>query len=411
MPDRTPPNRTGVSRRRLLTGGAAALGAAGVGAAAGSFATAATVSATADSSGFGSDTVAFHGDHQAGVETTPQAHAVFVALDLLPAATRDDVMSIMRLWTADASRLTAGQPALADTEPELAHSPSRLTVTVGYGPMLFDRVGLTHRRPSSVKALPPFVIDRLDPRWSGGDLLLHIGCDDPTTLAHARRVLLQNVRSLTRIRWIQHGFRTARGARPDGTTMRNLMGQVDGTVNPSPGPDLDGLVWVDRGDQPWFAGGTTMVLRRIRIELDTWDELDPRGRELSLGRRQDTGAPLTGTAEHDDPDFTASEAGIPVIPENAHIARAHHRTPRERFLRRAYNYDDPPPTGATSDAGLIFTAYQQDIDSQFVPVQQRLAEADALNEWITPIGSAVFAIPPGVGEGGYLGQSLLDHGR
>ena len=30
-----------------------------------------------------------------------------------------------------------------------------------------------------------------------------------------------------------------------------------------------------------------------------------------------------------------------------------------------------------------------------------------LNEWTTPIGSAVFAIPPGCVEGGYIGDTLL----
>ncbi|UVF79962.1 Dyp-type peroxidase [Gordonia mangrovi] len=407
MPDRPHRPGAGVSRRRLLTGGAAALGAAGVGAAATSMAVGAATQPTT----FGGDTIAFYGAHQAGVDTPPQAHAQFVALDLRPDAGRDELISILRLWTADAARLTAGRPALADTEPELAAAPARLTVTVGFGPSLFDRIGLAEARPPSVRDLPSFTIDRLEPQWSGGDLLLHLGCDDPMTLAHASRVLLKNVRSMTTIRWTQRGFRTARGTADDGATMRNLMGSVDGTVNPAPGAEIDDLVWDAGAGQPWFAGGTTLVLRRIRMELDTWDELDTHGRNLSIGRRQDTGAPLTGQDEHDQPDFGATKNGITVIPENAHIARAHHRTAREQFLRRAYNYDDPPAPGAVSDAGLIFTAYQRDIDEQFLPVQQRLAEADALNEWTTPVGSAVFAIPPGVREGGYIGEQLVGGAR
>ncbi|MBD0860886.1 Dyp-type peroxidase [Gordonia sp. zg691] len=405
MPDRQPP-RAGLSRRRLLAGGAAALGATGIGAAAVTGSRAPARGAAV----FGSETIPFYGAHQAGVATPPQAHALFIGLDLRPAATHADAVSVMRLWTADAARLTDGRPALADTEPELSATPARLTATIGFGPTFFDRLALDDRRPSAIRPLPPFGIDRLESHWGGTDLLLHLGCDDPTTLAHASRVLLKNVRSLTTIRWTQRGFRTARGAHPDGQTMRNLMGQVDGTVNPTPGTDLDAVVWATRDDQPWFAGGTSMVLRRIRIELDTWDELDPHSRDLSLGRRQSDGAPLTGTDEHDAPDFGATSAGMTVIPENAHIARAHPRTSSERFLRRAYNYDDPPAPGETSNAGLLFAAYQRDIDTQFLPVQQRLAEADALNQWITPIGSAVFAIPPGIEEGAYLGHQLLEHG-
>ena len=62
-----------------------------------------------------------------------------------------------------------------------------------------------------------------------------------------------------------------------------------------------------------------------------------------------------------------------------------------------------------SNSGLLFVAYQRDVDRQFLPVQARLAEFDALNEWTTPIGSAVFVIPPGVpGPGHYLGQQLFE---
>lgn len=41
-------------------------------------------------------------------------------------------------------------------------------------------------------------------------------------------------------------------------------------------------------------------------------------------------------------------------------------------------------------------------------MQQRISDGDALNEWVTPVGSASFAVLPGVREGEYLGQRLLD---
>jgi dye decolorizing peroxidase len=391
-------------RRRLLLGGGAAVAAT----------TALTrcgrVESDATPRGFGSEVEPFHGVHQGGIDTTPQAHALFVALDLAPSverSPREALTAILRLWSADAPRLTQGRPALADTEPELAHRPARLTVTVGLGPGVFDRVGLQRRRPEPVAELPAFGTDRLEPRWCGGDVLLQICADDPVAVAHTARVLLKNVRSMTVPRWRQSGFRTARGAGAPGTTMRNLMGQVDGTANLRTDDEFDRHVWDDGSGQGWFAGGTVMVVRRIRAELDRWDELDRSSKELTVGRRLDTGAPLTGTREFDEPDLTAAENGIPVIPPNSHVALARHRSQDERFLRRAYNYDDPP-TGSTTDCGLIFTACQRDPALQFIPVQQRLAEADAMNPWITTIGSAVFAILPGVTEGGYLGQGLLE---
>ncbi|OOL30826.1 peroxidase [Rhodococcus rhodochrous] len=390
-----------LSRRRLLGGGAAVLGVAGIGAA--GIGTGLGYAATREPEPTGGRTVAFHGVHQAGIDTEPQAFAAFVALDLRPGLDRRALVGIMKVWAEDGRRLTEGSPALGDTEPELAHDPARLTVTVGFGPAVFDAAGLAAQRPEWLRPLPAFSIDRLEERWSGGDLLVQVCADDPVTVSHATRTLAKSVRSLATVRWVQRGFRNAAGTKPAGTTMRNLMGQVDGTVNPAAGStDFDRQVW-NPGTPAWLAGGTSVVVRRIRMELDTWDELDRPARELAVGRDLASGAPLTGNREHDDPDFAATDVhGIPVIPPESHLARARPRNASERFLRRGYNYDDP------DGAGLLFASYQADVDAQFVPVQQRLAEHDALNPWITPIGSAVFAVPPGFGPGGYPGDTLLE---
>jgi dye decolorizing peroxidase len=80
---------------------------------------------------------------------------------------------------------------------------------------------------------------------------------------------------------------------------------------------------------------------------------------------------------------------------------------RLKIFRRPYNYDETPSADGTADAGLVFASYQRDIAEQFLPIQRRLAEADLLNDWITPIGSAVFAIPPGCQRGGWIGETLL----
>ncbi|WP_040779418.1 Dyp-type peroxidase [Nocardia pneumoniae] len=402
MAERNGSRPKGINRRRLLGGGAAAAGAAGIGLGA------AALTGTRES-GIAREaaTVPFYGPNQAGIATAPQSHAAFVAFDLKPGTRRDDLVGLLRIWTDDAARLTQGRPALADTEPDLARRPARLTVTVGFGPAVFTAAGLEQLRPSWLRPLPPFAIDRLEPAWTGGDLLLQICADEVTTVSHAVRVLCRSVSSLVAVRWVQRGFRDA----APGTTPRNLMGQVDGTANLAPDtPEFTRLVWDDGATLPWLAGGTSCVLRRIAMALDTWDEIDREERELTVGRTLANGAPLTGTDEFDEPDFTAVDSnGIPVIPPSSHIARAHHTHDGERFLRRGYNYDDAPAPGRISNSGLLFAAYQRDVDSQFLPVQRRLAEFDALNVWTTPIGSAVFALPPGVpSRGGYLGQQLFE---
>ncbi|GAA2298168.1 Dyp-type peroxidase [Nonomuraea roseoviolacea subsp. roseoviolacea] len=392
-----------ISRRSLLAGGAALPVAAAVPgrqAVADAVAGQAATGKVAAAAGTGDAVEPFHGPHQAGIATVPQAHAVFLGLDLLPGTGKEAVVRLMQLLTDDARRLTQGRPALADTEPELAVSPARLTVTFGFGPGLFAAAGVT----SPVRALPAFETDRLQDRWSGGDLLVQLCADDPMTVAHALRMVVKDARAFAKVRWSQRGFRRAAGTQAPGTTQRNLMGQLDGTVNPS---NLDRSVWLSDGPEG-MRGGTTMVLRRIRMKLEQWDAADRSAREFTIGRRLDTGAPLTGRNEHDEPDLNRlNQLGFPVIAEFAHIRRARAADVGQRILRRPYNYDEPVGADGTADSGLIFVSYQADIDRQFVPVQRRLAEGDLLNEWITPIGSAVFAIPPGCAPEGWIGDRLL----
>lgn len=406
---RREPGRGGPTRRQLLLGGAVAgAGAAvAVGADALTHPERAAPTPAAAEPLAGAGTVPFHGAHQAGIANAPQAHATLVALDLHNTADRDALRRMMQLLSDDAARLTQGVAALADSEPELAVVPANLTVTFGFGPELVRRA-LTGSAtaPAWLRALPAFGVDRLEDAWSDGDLLLQVAADDPMTVAHAQRMLLKDTRSFATVRWTQPGFRRARGSEASGTTMRNLFGQVDGTVNLEPGtPDFDDLVWVRDG---WLAGGTSLVLRRIRMDLDKWDRLDRGGREQSVGRYLSNGAPLTGTQEFDAPDFEATTAiGFPVIAEFSHMRRARSEDTSQRIYRRAYNYDEAPTGTEVSNSGLLFVSYQADVDAQFVPLQQRLDELDLLNEWTTPVGSAVFAIPPGCAEGGYVGETLL----
>ncbi|MDR3083828.1 MAG: Dyp-type peroxidase, partial [Streptomyces sp.] len=265
------------------------------------------------------------------------------------------------------------------------------------------------QRPASLAPLPRFSIDRLQDRWSGGDLLVQICADDPLTVAHAQRMLTKDARTFARLRWTQRGFRRGRGIQDDGVTQHNLMGQLDGTANPA----LDGdvftkAVWTDAGPDWLRGGGTTLVLRRIRMEMETWDAADTKAKEFTIGRRLGSGAPLTGTAETDPPDFDAkNKFGFPVISEFAHIRRAHMNDERKRIFRRPYNYDDAPAADGRPDTGLLFASFQRDIGEQFLPIQRSLAASDLLNAWTTPIGSAVFAVPPGCAPGGWIGETLL----
>lgn len=380
-------------RRSLLRGGALA----GAGAVAGaSVARGDDSPAAAPALNTGTAVIAFHGVHQSGVTTEPPAHAAFVAFTLPPGTDRRALGRMMRLLTDDARRLTRGQPALGDTDAPLAVLPARLTITFGFGPGLYRAAG----QPSPVRDLPRFSIDRLEARWSGGDLLLQICADDQLTVTHAQRMLIKDARPFAAVRWVQTGFRRSPGMHEPGFTQRNVLGQLDGTANPT-GAVLDTAVWAPDGS-------TQLVVRRIRAEMEKWDLLSVPDKENAVGRRMDTGAPFTGTEEHDEPDFAALDSGgLPVMPDYAHVTRAHVTDPALKILRRPYNYDGAPNAAGHPDSGLVFASYQADIARQYVPIQRRLAEKDLLNEWITPIGSAVFAVPPGCAPDGWIGERVL----
>lgn len=408
------PSSAGVSRRSLLFGGVTV----GLGAAAAvgleAFVGSREAQARADALPGANtteepQTIPFHGKHQAGIEMVPQAHQALVALSLRHGVDREGIRRLLGTLTDDAARLTHGNHALADSEPEMAHLPARLTVTFGFGRGLVDIVA-PDAAPPWLRVLPGFGVDRLEEQWNSGDLLLQIGSDDPLTLAHAQRMLLKDARTFTEVKWIQNGFRHAFCSVPPGQTQRNLFGQLDGTVNMAPGTsDFASVVWNGpRANPDWLDGGTGFVIRRIEMQLDKWDRLDRPGREESVGRRLATGAPLTGVKESDEPDFDAkTPIGFPVIAEFSHIRRARSDDPNERIFRRTYNYDLPPDGDRVSNSGLIFTSFQHNVTTQFVPLQTRMDQLDLLNEWITPIGSAVFAIPPGCQDGGFIGETLF----
>lgn len=373
---------------------------------------------------YGTDKYTFYGARQAGVDSPLQSHGVFLGLNLNDDSDADRIASMMRLLTDDAARLTQGHGALADLDEELAAAPARLSITFGFGAEVFERTK-PELKPSWLKPLPSYSIDQLDSNYTGGDVVIQIQGDEPLSVAHARRMLLKDARAFTTVAWTQSGFTHARASYPEDTTMRNLFGQIDGTGNPQRGSETaERIVWgVGEGDgngtkslQPWIENGTSMVIRRIAMNVDDWDELDRPAQEDVIGRKLGSGAPLTGEHEHDEPNLEAlGPAGFPVISDIAHMRRARTSDSDEAMFRRSFNYDEQPSTSGddlhgqtgVSESGLIFVAFQCDVDQQYTPIQDRLADSDHLNLWTIPVGSAVFAIPPGCQEDGFIGEELF----
>ena len=300
----------GPSRRSLLGGGALLGGTALAGAVAGHAVTSTTGAGDAPAGGQGSagsaaatpaihgqQTIPFHGEHQAGIDTPHQAHGVFVGMNLARGSNRAKVASMLRILTDDAERLTAGRPPLGALEDASASTPGRLTVTFAFGPGFFDATGTAARCPGVVGSFPTFATDELEPAWGQTDLLIQICSEDPVTLTYAQRRLVRDAAAFATIAWAQRGFLNARGTEPDGTTRRNLMGMRDGTANEVDPEQIAQVLWSTDARYPWLRGGTQLVLRRIRIDMRTWDDVQTPAKELSFGRQIASGAPLGGTRE------------------------------------------------------------------------------------------------------------------
>ena len=128
-----------------------------------------------------------------------------------------------------------------------------------------------------------------------------------------------------------------------------------------------------------------------------------------VGRTKSTGAPLSGGEEMTEPDFDMPGSNDqPVIPVDAHVRIVHpDQHDGVRMLRRGYNFVDGSNALGGLDAGLFFIAYVRDPGTHFVPVQLAMSKSDALMEYLTVTGSALFAVPPGIGPGEHIGQSLF----
>ena len=396
-----------VTRRGFLGSGAAAAASGLVGVAGGS--AAATVITNQNQETFAAKReLSFRGNHQMGIEADLQAVTNFVSLDIKPETDRASMLRFMSLITDDIERLASGQPVLADPAPELAIGAARFSAYVGFGPSLFRKLGLESLQPEGFAELPKFKVDRLQPEFSGGDVLIHIAADDPIVLAHGTRGLVRDSMPFATVRFVQSGFAHTPGMVPAGITHRNLMGQVDGTANPKLGTeDFNQVVWIDSGPS-WIQGGTLLAFRRIAMQLDTWDQLGTTSKEEVIGRKLSNGAPLTGDKESDTPDLAARHPnGLTVIPDFAHIRRAAPGAEGERIFRRPFSYDAGISKSGSVDVGLLWTAYNRNLETQFIPIQRRLDELDLLNSWTVPIGSAEFAIAGGPGPGEVIAEGLF----
>jgi deferrochelatase/peroxidase EfeB len=244
-----------------------------------------------------------------------------------------------------------------DTGEALGLKPSRLTLTIGFGPGLFEKFGLAERRPEALVDLPKFPGDNLDKNRSGGDLCVQACADDPQVAVHAIRNLAGSASARSR-----SAGRSSASARPRRRPRRPrpraiCIGFKDGTRNIA-GTEtarLKKFVWVDGTDvdanSAWMDGGSYLVARRIRMNIEPWDRTSLQEQEDIFGRDKGEGAPVGKAKERDEPFLKA------MLPD-AHVRLAHPDSNHgATLLRRGYSFTDGTDGLGRLEAGLFFLAY------------------------------------------------------
>ena len=355
--------------------------------------------------------IPFYGKCQSGITTPIQRQVYFAVLDL---ATEDleTIRGIFKSWTAYIARMMQGELVEAyksntmlpptDTGEAVGMGTERLTITVGGSPSFLEKLNLTGKKLPELEDLPKFARDQLQEAFTGGDICIQACAEDAQVAFHAVRNLLRKGREHLTLKWSQTGYAAITS---QGSTPRNLFGFKDGTANVTSQDDFDRVIWCDQDN--WMKNGTYLIVRRVQMHLETWDRTSLKEQENTFGRHRDSGAPLGAVDEFDPVDLELKDdKGNLVIPEDCHVRLA--KEVGEEIYRRAFSYSNgiDPRTGQF-DAGLLFISFQKD-PQQFIKVQKNLGTKDKLNEYITHVGSGLFAILPGVEEGGYLGQSLFE---
>jgi len=374
------------------------------------------------------DAVPPWGRHQAGIVTPRPAHGAVAAFHVL-AETPADLEKLFRRLTERIVTLTRGGPVPTE-DPKLPPpdsgilgpvvAPDALTITVALGDSLFaDRPWLAPQKPVALQRMTRFHNDALDADLTHGDLALQLSAHSEDTVVHALRDIVKAIPDQLVLKWMQAGSVPVLPAPASGPpeSARNFLGFRDGSANPDSADAglMQRVVWVAPGDgEPaWATDGSYQAVRIIRNMVERWDRTPLGEQERILGRMKMSGAPLDNP-EGDEtmvPDFAADPEGR-LTPLDAHIRRANPRNAGSEaslMLRRPFNYVNGVLKNGQLDQGLLFIAFQANLDRAFIAVQRRL-DGEPLEEYVKPVGGGYFFALPGFLEAGgdYLGRPLID---
>lgn len=116
--------------------------------------------------------------HQKGILEHPQKHADILTFDLKDRAAAE---ALEALWTDLNERLLDW------------HSGANLTVTIGFGLPLFEKVGRLDRKPRALKLMPGWEGDAFKPKDTQHDLIVQVCRDERSVNNHVQKAVLKQL--------------------------------------------------------------------------------------------------------------------------------------------------------------------------------------------------------------------------
>jgi putative iron-dependent peroxidase len=191
----------------------------------------------------------------------PTEAAIFLVLTVVP-GTEAELQDVL----ADAAGI---KRSVGFRVPE-----GELSLVVGIGAELWDRLTDGGPRPAELHPFREFAGPRHTAPATPGDLLFHIRAHRFDLCFELAQRLTERLRGTAEVVDEVHGFRSFDD--------RDVLGFVDGTENPE-GAAADEAVLIGEED-PAFAGGSYVVVQKYLHDLAAWDALSTEEQELIIGR-------------------------------------------------------------------------------------------------------------------------------
>jgi putative iron-dependent peroxidase len=308
---------------------------------------------------------------QKGILEPPQGHATLLTYDLRDASAAPDALA--RLWEDMTERLHDWYRA------------QTLTVTVGFGLPIFEKLGRTESAPDALKLMPGWEGDAFNPVDTQADLIVQICANDRSGTYHAEKAVRGHLAPAFSLRDHEVGL-----GLPES---RGVMGFVDGTGNPK-GDARIPVVLI--GDDEADSGGSYLVFRKIREDLAGWEKLTVDQQEKVMGRRKADSAKL-------DPERE---------PATSHRLKSSLETEAGEIeiLRRSF------PFAGRDEAGLLFVCFVRDL-AQYEAVKGQMTSRytgtedvgkDAIESFYTAVSGGYYFVPPQPDDDGYIGDFLFE---